>query len=59
MDERKDWVMPILADTYGEADADRWFMRWRLFFMACEELFRYHDGNEWFVSHYLFGKGDA
>jgi cyclopropane-fatty-acyl-phospholipid synthase len=56
MDERKDMVMPILAETYGEENAQRWFMRWRLFFMACEELFQCRDGNEWFVSHYLFEK---
>ncbi len=56
MDDRRDAVMPILAETYGDENADRWFMRWRMFFMACEELFRYRGGNEWFVSHYLFAK---
>ena len=56
LDARKADVLPILADTYGETDADRWFMRWRMFFMACEELFRYGDGNDWFVGHYLFRK---
>ena len=54
IDANKDDVMPILADTYGKEDASRWFMRWRIFFMACEELFRYRGGNEWFVSHYRF-----
>jgi cyclopropane-fatty-acyl-phospholipid synthase len=53
MDSRKDTVMPILAETYGEDDASRWWMRWRIFFMACEELFAYNDGGEWYVSHYL------
>jgi cyclopropane-fatty-acyl-phospholipid synthase len=53
MDSRKQAVMPILEDTYGRDQADRWRMRWRIFFMACEELFAYNGGSEWYVSHYL------
>ncbi len=53
MDSRKHAVMPILEETYGEDQADRWRMRWRIFFMACEELFAYNGGSEWYVSHYL------
>ena len=54
IDRNKGAVMPILEDTYGAGNAERWFMRWRMFFMACEELFRYRNGTEWFVSHYRF-----
>ena len=53
LERRKAQVMPVLRDTYGD-DADRWFHRWRLFFLACEELFGYRDGSEWIVGHYRF-----
>ncbi len=54
MDRNRDRVMPILAATYGEAEARRWWVYWRVFFMSCAELFGYRDGQEWLVSHYLF-----
>jgi len=56
MDAQRDAVMPLLVATYGEAEAARWFHRWRLFFLACAELFEYEGGREWFVAHYLFDK---
>jgi len=57
MDSSRTDVMPILARTYGEAEAARWWVRWRLFFLACAELFAYRGGREWWVSHYLFERG--
>jgi cyclopropane-fatty-acyl-phospholipid synthase len=54
MDNRKDRIMPILETTYGPAEADRWWMRWRMFFLAVSEMFGSHRGREWMVGHYLF-----
>ena len=49
-----DAIMPVLESTYGKSDAVRWFNRWRMFYLACSELFGFGGGDEWFVAHYLF-----
>ena len=54
MDDFRQEILPILAATYGAGDAEKWFGRWRIFFMACAELFGHDNGREWYVSHYLF-----
>lgn len=54
LDMRRDEVLPALEETFGVRDAERWLNRWRVFFMACAELFGFRGGDEWFVSHYLF-----
>lgn len=54
MDRRRERVWRILEQTYGEGEAQRWWMRWRVFFAACAELFGHDGGQEWWVSHYLF-----
>ena len=56
MDANRESLRPVLARTYGEADAQRWWARWRIFFMACAELWGYGQGAEWMVCHYLFEK---
>ena len=56
-DRRRDEIMPVFQDTYGP-EANRWFQRWRVFFMACAELFGYQGGEEWGVSHYRFARQD-
>lgn len=59
MDAQKMAVLPILAQAYGPDQVRRWWVRWRVFFMACAELFAYRGGTEWFVGHYLFSLRDA
>jgi cyclopropane-fatty-acyl-phospholipid synthase len=56
MDDNRDSLMPLLADTYGAENATRWWVYWRVFFLSCAELWGYDNGREWVVSHYLFEK---
>ena len=46
----------VAADGPLTANSRIQAQRWRLFFMACEELFGWNKGNDWLVCHYLFGK---
>jgi len=56
IDKKKKVVMPVLASTYGEKEAVKWFVNWRLFFIGCAEFFGYDNGEAYRVSHYLFVK---
>jgi cyclopropane-fatty-acyl-phospholipid synthase len=59
MDAHKDKIMPLFETTYGIEQARKWWVYWRIFFMACAELWGYKKGEEWLVSHYLFKKKTA
>ena len=48
----------VLAGPGGEPAGVR-LQRWRIFFMACEELFGFAGGTEWQVGHYLLAPGQA
>jgi len=56
MDAHKTEIMPLFEQTYGKNQALKWWVYWRLFYMACAELWNFNKGNEWLVSHYLFHK---
>ncbi|MEP7294960.1 MAG: cyclopropane-fatty-acyl-phospholipid synthase family protein [Burkholderiales bacterium] len=53
MDDARATLWPLFEQTYG-ADAAVWWQRWRLFFMSVAELFGFEEGQQWWVSHYLF-----
>ncbi len=59
MDRRRAELLKLFATVYGGKDALKWFVRWRVFFLACAELWGYRGGAEWIVSHYLFENAKA
>jgi len=56
MDAHKADIIPLFEKTYGTENAIKWWVYWRIFYMACAELWAYNNGEEWMVSHYLFTK---
>ena len=54
MDQNMKEIRELFATIYGEKDVTKWISRWRAFFFVCSELFKFNDGNSWYVAHYLF-----
>ena len=53
--ERLDARRRLVDQVVGRRQA----AMWRVFFLACAELWGYRGGTEWLVSHYRFAKRDA
>ena len=56
LDEYKKPITNLFDRVYGPNEGRLWVQRWRMFFMACSELFGYDDGEQWIVAHYRFEK---
>ena len=47
-------VDAVFESQHGTSAARIWRERWRVFFMACAEMFGCRGGEEWIISHYRF-----
>jgi cyclopropane-fatty-acyl-phospholipid synthase len=54
LDDSRSQVDEALAPTYGSGEVAVWVQRWRMFFMACAEMFAFDAGRQWGVVHQTF-----
>ncbi|KIK69178.1 hypothetical protein GYMLUDRAFT_35247 [Collybiopsis luxurians FD-317 M1] len=60
---RKSGLQELQVDAKAKGndptEGSKAFFRFRVFYMACSELFNFNSGQEWGVGHYLFKKAKA
>ncbi len=56
LDAHRDELVHVLANGGDPNQGQVRLRRWRVFTMACEELFAFGGGGEWHVAHYRFVK---
>lgn len=49
-------IEALFATTYGADVAFTRWMAWKIFYLACSELFAFDTGRQWMVYHYRFRK---
>ena len=53
LDKHQKEILAIFEKKWGTKAAHTQLNRWRMFFIAVEETFKYNKGEEWMVAHYL------
>ncbi len=56
MDKNKNMIDDMFKHIDSKKERKIQFNKWRMFFMACREMFGYNEGKDWFVGHYRFKK---
>jgi cyclopropane-fatty-acyl-phospholipid synthase len=59
LDANESQVRAALASANQSQDVRVLTQRWRMFFMACAEFFKFGNGEEWGVAHYSFVRNDS
>ena len=50
-------LIDVFARSYGRSESGHWYRRWKMFYLACSELWGFRGGTEWGVGHYVFEAG--
>jgi cyclopropane-fatty-acyl-phospholipid synthase len=59
LDQQRESIHQMFSQIYGPSQGPVMLQRWRMFMLACAELFRYRDGQEWLVCHYRLERSPA
>ena len=54
LDSQQEPILRLFQQSMDRRAAVRQLNRWRMFFMACAELFAFDGGKDWLVHHYRF-----
>ncbi len=56
LDANSERLIELFCHQRTQRESRVQLQRWRMFFMACSELFRFRNGEEWGVGHYLLSR---
>ena len=59
LDLKRETILARFCQDLPARTARVSLQRWRMFLMACAELFRFGNGEDWFVAHYRLRQSDS